>query len=296
MDNNKIIEKRNYAFDKAKVKSIINEFYISFKSNKDIIERAIEADLKVERIKLDYSKMLKQVELTKTIEPNIFDKTLRKEIKTGIGTIAVMYDGCSYVTIELILKSLLTHNDLYLFSTDYMLATNTVIITLINDAIKKHKYDAKVKHLKVTTELFKEVSLNQENFDLLVYIGNKYEFAKIKNDFSKPVVFQNFGNIYIYVEPEEEFRETLLNIDRYTYNNGIYLEYITDNDLEIVISKFNEKNRNDIIAVFTKNSKKAFEIISRVNSNQIYINKNPFEDYLYKFDENLLTMKKELFY
>lgn len=291
-----IIEKRNYMFDKTKVKSIINEFYKSFKSSKNVIEKAIEADLKVEKIKLDYSKMLKQIELIKSIEPNIFDKTLSKEIRTGIGNIGAMYDGCSYVTIELILKSLLTHNDLYLFSTDYMLATNTVIITLINDAIKKYKYDAKVKHLKVATELFKEVSLNQENFDLLVYVGNKYEFAKIKNDFSKPVVFQNFGNIYIYVEPEEEFRETLLKIDRYTYNNGIYLEYITGDDLEAVISKFNEKNQNDMIAIFTKNSKKAFEIISRVNSNKIYINKNPFEDYLYKFDENLLTMKKELFY
>ena len=295
-DSNKIIEKRNYSFDKIKVKSIINDFYKSFISSKSTIEKAIEADFKVEKIKLDYLKMLKQIELIKSIELNIFDTKLDKEIKTGIGNIGLMYDGCSYVTIELILKALLTHNDIYLFSTDYMLATNTIILTLIKDAIKKYNYDAKVKHLKVATELFKEVSLNQENFDLLIYIGNKYEFAKIENNFSKPVVFQNFGNIYIYVEPTEEIRETLLQIDKYTYNNGIYLEYITGEDVEAVISKFNEKNRNDMIAIFTKDSKKAFEIISRVNSNKIYINKNPFEDYVYNFNEELLILKKELYY
>ena len=113
-DSNKIIEKRDYSFDKLKVKSIINEFYKSFISNKSVIEKAIEADYKVERIKLDYLKMLKQIELIKSIELNIFDIKLDREIKTGIGNIGLMYDGCSYVTIELILKALLTHNDIYL--------------------------------------------------------------------------------------------------------------------------------------------------------------------------------------
>ncbi len=295
-NNSNIINKRNYVFDERKVKSIINDFCKVFTSKKSTIEKAIEADFKVDRIKLEYSKMLKQLEIIKTINIPIFDKTLHTTITTGIGNIAVMYDGSSYVTLDLILKAILTHNDIYLFSSDYMLATNTIIVTLINDIIKKHNYDATVKHLQAKTDFFREVVLNQNEFDLLVYVGNKYEFKKIKEDFNKPIILKESGNVFVYVEPEEEIRQTLLKMDNYAYNNNINIEYFTGDNLSEIINKMNEISTNDTIAVFTKNSKRAFELISRVNTNKIFINKNPFEDYTFSFDEKMLITEKRLFY
>lgn len=294
--NREIVNSRNYIYDEKKVKNIINDFCNTFVKKKTTIEKAIEADYKVDKIKLDYSILLKQLEGIKTINVPIFTKILNQNITTGIGNIAVMYDGSSYVTLDLVLKAILTHNDIYLFSSDYMLATNTVIVTLIDDILKKYNYNATIKHLQAKTELFREVVKYQEKFDLLVYVGNKYEFRKIKADFNKPVVLKEYGNVFVYVEPEEEIRQTLLKMDQYAYSNNINLEYLTGDNLTEVINKINEVSTNDTIALFTKNSKKAFELISRANTKKVFINKNPFEDYIFSFDETILTIKKELIY
>lgn len=295
-ENNEMVIKRDYVFDEKKVKSIINEFGKTFISKRSTIEKAIDADFKADKIRLEYQMLLKQIDKIKTINIPIFNKSLSKRVITGIGKIAVLFDGCSYVTLDFVLKALLTHNDVYLFSSDYMLATNTVIITLINDILKKYNYGATIKHLQAKTDLFREAVMNQDKFDLLVYVGDKYEFKKIKEDFNKPVILKEFGNVFVYVEPVEEIRQTLLKMDEYAYNNDINIEYLTGDNLEEVIDKINEISTNDTIAVFTKNSKRAFELISRANTKKIFINKNPFEDYIFSFDEKLLTIEKTLIY
>lgn len=296
VENNEIVIKRNYIFDENKVKSIINEFCKVFTSKKATIQKAIEADFKVDRIKLDYNNFLKQLDNIKKISVSIFNRNLTNTVTTGIGDIAVMFDGCSYVTLDFVLKALLTHNNLYLFSSDYMLATNTVIITLINDILKKYNYGASIKHLQAKTDLFREAVLNQDKFDLLVYVGDKYEFKKIKNDFNKPVILKEYGHVFVYAEPTEEIKQTLLKMDHYAYDNNINLEYLTGDNLEEIINKINEISTNDTVALFTKNSDKAFELISRINTEKIFINKSPFEDYIFNFDARLLTLEKKLIY
>lgn len=296
MEENKIIKDKDYIFDKVKVKAIINDFINDFNTKRSIIEKAIEEDYKVEKIKLDYNLMKKQLENISKIDIDIFNKNVSKTVYTGIGKLAVMYDGCSYITLDLILKGILTHNDIYLFSSDYMLATNTVIVTIINDIITKNKYEAVVKHLKARSELFREVYKNQKEFDQLIYIGKKEEFARIKNDFDIPLIYKELGNIFIYLEPELEFKDILLEIDRVAYENNLYIEYIKEENIEIVIKKINELGENDIVGIFTKNSNNAFQILTRANAKNIFINKNPFSNYVFEFDEKLLIKKKNLIY
>ncbi len=296
MEKKEIIQEKKYSFDKLKVKSIISDFYKEFTEKGEIIEKAIEEDFKVERIKLDYALMKKQIEEIMKIDIDIFNKNISGKIYTGIGKIGVMYDGCSYITLDLILKGLLTHNDIYLFSSDYMLATNTVLITLINDLIKKHKYEAVMKHLKARSELYREAYQNQNEFDELIFIGAKENFAKIKNDFKIPVIFKEYGNIYIYAEAEEEFKKILSSIDRFAYDNNFNIEYLTGNNIDEIILKMNDLGENDIIGVFSKNSKIAYEVITKVKTKNIFINKNPFDNYMFKFDEQFLIREKNLIY
>ena len=46
--------------------------------------------------------------------------------------------------------------------------------------------------------------------------------------------------------------------------------------------------------LFTKNSKKAIELIKNVKANKIFVNTYPFENYEFEFDEKKLLIKKQI--
>lgn len=46
------------------------------------------------------------------------------------------------------------------------------------------------------------------------------------------------------------------------------------------------------MAIFTKDSKKATELIYKLKADKIFINKNPFEEYKFELNEEDLLMKK----
>ena len=62
----------------------------------------------------------------------------------------------------------------------------------------------------------------------------------------------------------------------------------------MTIKKINEIAITDTVAIFTKNSKKAIELIKNVKANKIFVNKYPFENYEFEFDEKKLLIKKQI--
>lgn len=84
----------------------------------------------------------------------------------------------------------------------------------------------------------------------------------------------------------------MVQLDKIAYINNFGIEYYNETNLEEVISKINEITSHNTVAIFTKDSKKATELIYKLKADKIFINKNPFEEYKFELNEEDLLMKK----
>lgn len=282
----------SYLFNKEKVSNIIKEFLLDLKNNIYNIEQNLSKDAINGNIKLQANTIVSAIQYNNDKFLIEFSKS---KIVDGIGNIAVIYNGNPFITLKLILLGLRTHNQMYLVSNNYS-NTNNFLISLLEKHLENNQYEKRIfKILDLTqSEFFKY----QENFDILLFISNKDEYVSITPHIRIPIIFKNYGSIYIFVDSnlDKNLKDCLLDIDHFAFDNDININYIElSQKSNKLLEQLNYYGLNQTIAIFTNHIQNIYSILNDLKCNKIFINSNPFAQDLLQFNENNFVFTKEIF-
>lgn len=279
-----------YNFKETIIKEILEKFYVLVEKNKLSFDSAISNDSSTNNQKIEFSKILKIIEIYKKDQP-ILPSFSAKKIRDGFGNVAVMYNGNPYVTLKMLISCLRTHNNVVFFTKNFK-TLNDLLIESINTVTKELNYTERIAILQ--TNFSKNDIIKKQNaFNLLVYIGSKRDYQAVNKQLNIPSVFRGYGFIDVFIE-DKSFKETLLDIDDFAYENNIQVNYFNNTDINETIEYINKYNLNDCFAVFTKNSELAYKFINSIKSKNIFINTNPFVHYEFDINENQLVYTKNI--
>lgn len=279
----------NYFFKEKKVLELLNQIKKDLISKKQIIQKAFEIDYKRWEIKIDIEQLVKIIENIEKQE--YLPKFSKQEIIDGFGKIALVNVTNSYMIFSFILSCICTNNKTCIILEEKMLASNKSIIELIRKCLENLKYDSSIVEYKEVISK-EEIIQEQNNYDLIYYLGNKEEYLNFSKRIHIDSKFENFGEIYVYVD-SDDFKDELLNIDKYAIKNELNVVYYKSNLVESLNSINKCNNINKVSIIFTQNIENAYEFIKKVKSEKIYINQN-LEKVIYNINQNNLIFKKNI--
>lgn len=280
----------NYLFKKEKVLDLFEKIKKELLTGKKTIEKGFELDLKEWEIKIDFDKIISILDNMK--EKEYLPLFTKEKIVDGLGKIGLVSNGNPYLIFEFILSCLYTNNKVRVVLTDKMLASNRVLIECITKVIKKEKCDEDTVSFLEVVSKDKVIGIQNE-FDVLYYFGNKEEYLNYTKRLHIDSIFENFGEMYVYVD-SKDFKEHLLEIDKFAYINEIKVNYYTES-LETVSKQVNNRNNiNKISVIFTKDIEKAYEFIKLMKTENVYININPCEYISFSTKLNNLVYSKNI--
>lgn len=283
----------DYLFNKEKVNSILEKFIDSLKEQVPAIEQVLAKDIINGDIKIkakELSSFLKKDNSPLLIN---FSKT---SIKDGLGSICAKYNGNPFITIKLIILAIRTHNQIYLLTNNYM-NTNEFLVSILDKLLVETGYCKKI--LKVISLSDFEFFKYQKEFDALVLVGSKNEYLSLLPQIKIPLIFQNYGSLYICVDSNlnTKLKDILLDIDHFAFENDIELNYIDiENNIDILTQNLNYFGRDQVIAIFTTNTNTAYNFLNNLKCRKIFINSNPFKEHLLEFKEENFIFEKEIYF
>lgn len=280
----------NYMFKKEKVLNLFDKIKEEFIKGKNVLEKGFELDLKEWDIKIEFEKVIQIIDNMKNNEYlPVFSK---EKIIDGIGRIGLVSNGNPYLILNFVLSCIYTNNKVDVILTDKMLASNKVLLECIIKVFKNEKLDLNTVTFTEVVSKDKVIGM-QDGYDLLYYFGNKEEYINYSKRLHIDSKFENFGEMYVYID-SEEFKSYLLEIDKFAYINEIKVNYYTES-LDKASKRINNKNNiNKISVIFTKNIEKAYEFIKTIKSENVYININPCEDIKFETNLNNLVYSKNV--
>lgn len=281
----------NYYFlKKESALELIEKIEKNLIKNKKNLQKAFDLDYKEWEIKISLEKLIELI--AKIKEKEYLPKFTKQEIVSGVGKIVLITNQNPYLIFNFCLNAIYTNNYVDVMLEEKMLATNKVLLEIVKKSIEELKLDSNIiNYLEANKN---EIVSKQDDYDILYYFGNKKEYI----DFSKRIhidsKFENFGEMYIYIE-DNIFEDILKEIDKFAYINEIKVNYF-ENELEKNIEQINKKNNiNKISVIFTKNIDNAYKFIKYVKSENVFINLNPIEFFKYDVDINKLVFKKKIY-
>ncbi|MBQ7410628.1 MAG: hypothetical protein IJW20_04510 [Clostridia bacterium] len=281
----------NYYFlKKESALELIEKIEKNLIKNKKNLQKAFDLDYKEWEIKISLEKLIELI--AKIKEKEYLPKFTKQEIVSGVGKIVLITNQNPYLIFNFCLNAIYTNNYVDVMLEEKMLATNKVLLEIVKKSIEELKLDSNIiNYLEANKN---EIVSKQDDYDILYYFGNKKEYI----DFSKRIhidsKFENFGEMYIYIE-DNIFEDILKEIDKFAYINEIKVNYF-ENELEKNIEQINKNNNiNKISVIFTKNIDNAYKFIKYVKSENVFINLNPIEFFKYDVDINKLVFKKKIY-
>lgn len=275
-----------YSF--IKIKKVLDSVYKSLESNKNTIEKMIKLDSE-DGNELDFEKLKSIVKKYLDYKEIIKEEDIKSQRINGIGNVAVVYDGRPDTTIEMAIKCLLTNNNVTFFP-NLDMATTKCVLKIFEESMKEIGYNNTViKCIDDTEELYD----NQDDYDVAVLIGDKYEYYKFKQRFKKDTIYCGFGSIEVYCD-DEFFEDEIDKINEFVFNNNYVMNYYDEKDITEAIKNINDATIIDTVVIFTKDSKKALHLVKNIKARKIYVNTFPFDNYTFEFDETKLLLKKQI--
>lgn len=295
-------------------KKIAQNIFQLLEESKDSIEKANKIDVKNGngfKINFDMFQKLKN-------EINNIEDVYRKVISMNknennylegrqtdnLGTICLVYDGNTYCLLELVLKAILTHNSIIITSeSDYMKATNELIVILVQRILEAYKVDKNLVQILYTSRI-EELLSNSTSINKVIAIGNRNFQDKIRKASKVEVISKGYSCFDLYIEDltnlafikkiikEEE------NIDIYV-KNGLkvpFEDYIEVEDIDEAIVQINFNTSGYSSSIFTDNNQNASEFLRKVKTDNVSVNSSPLIENIVDVDINLLVAKKNMFY
>lgn len=255
-----------------------NEIIKVLNKNKSVIENAINLDNKRMQYDLTFDDLLG---VCIKLRNKNYQINKSETVKTSI----VIYNGNPKITLELALTALLYRLNFIFTINDDFLAINSILISIIERIIKQTKMSNFIK--LYNNVLIAELSKTENLADNIIYIGDKFNYQNIKKYTSLPVIYNGYGEVIVYTDDEESFKEELNKIQEYAFQNDITINFYNgniDKDMELI----NYDVQNDTCVIFSEDNEKIEKFKNTVNSKKVFINESPFENYEFEFDINKL--------
>ena len=237
-----------------------------FKNLKQQIIENTETIDELYKIDSKYTKM--QINLQSFVE--LIEKFKNCQIKMQDNkTFLIHYNGNPYITLNLIILTILTKNKIILDINNCFLGINSLIIKLTNNILKQYQDE----------ELVSIFNNDKHNADKIVCIDdinkyNNYLRKKINN-----VKFYSFNYMDFYSD-SDEFENLSELIYEYANNNQIAIESYSELRIDKAINLIN-KGFGKIVVVLTQNDETKKTFRETIKNKEVYINKNPFEQNKY---------------
>ena len=285
----KISDTNTYRFKTSLVKDILEEFKNQMKKKNKFLE-AVKIDQKHHPVNVTYEKIMNIID--EFIEKDKFVlKFTPNNIVDGYGNIAVAYDGNPYVTLRLMLMAFRTHNNIIFFTKKYY-AINTKLVETLNMIVENKKYALRVASVEYDV-IDGAIIQNQNFFNFMIFVGDKRTYQPLKKKISIPSIFSGYGNVDVFIE-NKSFKNLLLDINQFANENDVNINYYDNTLLEETLSFINKYELSDCFVLLSKNTDIIYKFISEIKSRNIYINRNPFDDYQLSISEKDLIYSKNI--
>lgn len=286
---NKLTDTSKYRLKINNIKEILVEFKTEM-SKKEKFNKAREIDKKYYPSNVSLEKIISIIdEFINLKEYNL--KYTPNMIIDGYGNIGVYYNGDPYITLRFLLMALRTHNNIVFFC-EKNYGVNSIIIETLNMILAKKINIEKIAMVEFNT-IDGEIISTQTFFNKMVFVGDKMNYVKMRNKLAIPIIYAGFGNIDVYVDGNE-FKNLILDINQYSKENNIEINYHYDVQIEEIIEDNNKYELTDSCVFLSKDTDLIYRFISEIKAKNIYINKNPFEEYKLSITESDLLYKKKI--
>ena len=222
----------------------------------------------------------------------------------NLGTICLVYDGNTYCLLELVLKAILTHNSIIITSeSDYMKATNELIVILIKRILEAYNIDKNLVQILYTSRI-EELLSNSTSINKVFAIGNKSFQYKIRMLSKVEVTSKGYNYFDLYIEDLTNltFIKKIVkeegNIDIYV-KSGLKVpfdDYIEVEDIDEAIAQINFNTSGYSSSIFTDNNQNASIFLREVKADNVSVNSSPLIENIVDVDINLLLIRKKKFY
>ena len=295
-------------------KKVVQNIFELLDENKEGLEKANKIDVKNNNgFKLDFDmfqKLNNEINDIKDAYRNVVymnqneNNYLQGKQTDKLGTICLVYDGNTYCLLEFVLKGIITHNSIIITSeSDYMKATNELIIILIKRILEAYGIDKNLVQIIYTSRI-EELLSNSTSINKVFAIGNKSLQDKIKKVSKVEVICKGYNNFDIYIEDLTNI--TLIqkiineneNIDIYVRNDlSVPFEnYIGVEDFEEAIGQINFNTSGYSSSIFTNNYQNASIFLREIKTDNISVNSSPLVEGIIDIDINLFLIRKNMFY
>jgi len=295
-------------------KKIVQNIFELLEENKDNIEKANKIDVKNRNgYTIDFE-MIRL--LNRKIEglEDMYRKVISMNKNTNnyiegkqtdnLGTICLVYDGNTYCLLELVIKAILTHNCLILTSeSDYMKATNELIIILIRRILDAYKIDKNMVQILYTNRM-EELLSNCASIKKVIAVGDRNFQEKIKSVSKVETICKGYNFFDLYIEDLtnidfiKEVIKTNDAIDIYV-KSGLKVpfdDYIDVEDIDEAIAQINFNTSGYSSSIFTDNNQNAAEFLREIKTDNVSVNSSPLIGNIIDIDVSLLVTKKNMYY
>ena len=281
----------NYLFKEEKVKELLEKIKSELIKKEKTLEKAFTLDEKEWEYKVDLGKLIEYISEIKS--EMYLPKFTKEEIVDGLGKIVLAAKNQNpYLIFEFVLYSIYTNNNVTVVLENKLLASNKVLLETIKNVLKENKYDENIVSYKEVKSIFDIVDF-QDEYDLLYYFGNKEEYLSFIKRIHIDSMFENYGEIDVYVD-SNDFKEELLKIDKFAYINEIKINYYNSSLEEAKKVMNNKNNINKISVIFTKDTNNAYKFVKDIKSENVYINVNPITNFSFNINQKNLVYTKKI--
>lgn len=295
-------------------KKVVENIFELLDENKESIEKANKIDVKNNNgFKLNFDmfqKLNNEISATQDVYRKVLSMNqnennyLEGKQTDNLGTICLVYDGNTYCLLELVLKAILTHNSIIITSeSDYMKATNELIVILIQRILEAYNIDKNLVQILYTSRI-EELLSNSTSINKVFAIGNKSFQDRIRKASKVEVVCKGYNYFDMYIEEltNISFIKKIIkenaNIDIYVRSDLSvpFEDYIEVEDFEEAIGQINFNTSGYSSSIFTDNNQNASMFLREIKADNVSVNSSPLIEGNIDIDINLLLARKNMFY
>lgn len=295
-------------------KKVAKNIFELLDENKDSIEKANKIDVKNNngfKINFDiFQKLNNEINAIEDVYRKVISMNknennyLEGKQTDNLGTLCLVYDGNTYCLLELVLKAILTHNSIIITSqSDYMKATNQLIVILIQRILEAYNIDKNFVQILYTSRI-EELLSNSTSINKVFAIGNKNFQDRIRKVSKVEVISKGYNYFDLYIEDLtnltfiQKIVEEEENIDIYV-KSGLKVpfdDYIEVEDIDEAIAQINFNTSGYSSSIFTNNNQNASLFLREVKAENVSVNSSPLIENIVDVDINLLLIRKNMFY
>lgn len=229
--------------------------------------RNIEEAMNQENSKGNVVNLNKVIRIIKRYEDSETDMTPENE------KIAVCYTGKPEITITYILDSIMHNNNVTLCISDNQIF-NDILIKIIIESIRSTRFSN--EWINYNTN-YNEVYIrdNIRHIDKVVYVGDYFEWQRLKSFLKKDVEYNNYGYIKIFIDRAKNSSE-YNDIVTYSRKENIVLETYDD------IDDFVSESKPEDYSVIFGSIEEINQIKRGLRSGELLINAFPYNSYEFK--------------